>query len=510
MLVLILLLTLLLAAGLAPAWLAYERIADSRDAWRFGKRDLAYSAMPFELVSLSPLSRPNGELDLGAWYGHQTVRHRRTFSPGEIILRFRLEDDAYLCLLVDEGSGDELALRLSSHAAFPNAVLRVDAEGRFTHQTRLDGFPGVLTAGRHTLRLVAEEDTFQVLLNDGAVGRVERRGEDAVRMGFRGSEQGAYVQWLAGVDSGGERRIHAPFHLKYTLIPAALRIWAILIGVLMAPLGVAMWHRTMAPVAARIILGLTFFACCGVLVFTPYFCVIGAQWRWNQSLAPPPEGEYAVYERRRDMVQESIDEKVDIPKPPDVIRILFVGGSQTYGVGVNHLDHRFVTRTMALLNRESTGPIECINAGVPGARSWELFPTYRDRWIAYEPDLAVLNLSFNDADGVHGLEEMLEAVIALNAAQGVKTVLMKEPTSMQYVDAPLPGHAVIDQVGKRRQVPVIDLAEYLAEREDTGFLWWDAVHLTSYGHSVVAEAIAPKLLSLLHPGGAGVAYRSIQ
>ena len=47
------------------------------------------------------------------------------------------------------------------------------------------------------------------------------------------------------------------------------------------------------------------------------------------------------------------------------------------------------------------------------------------------------------------------------------------------------------------EVPVIDLHGYLVERKDAGFIWWDFVHLTTFGQRLVADKLADDLPPLL-------------
>ncbi len=48
-------------------------------------------------------------------------------------------------------------------------------------------------------------------------------------------------------------------------------------------------------------------------------------------------------------------------------------------------------------------------------------------------------------------------------------------------------------IGGQYDVPVIDTQGLLARREDDGFLWWDQVHLTSFGHRLFAEHLVEAL-----------------
>ena len=44
-------------------------------------------------------------------------------------------------------------------------------------------------------------------------------------------------------------------------------------------------------------------------------------------------------------------------------------------------------------------------------------------------------------------------------------------------------------IAATNDVPVIPMHEYLGRNYTRGFLWWDHVHLTSYGHQLFAERL---------------------
>lgn len=48
-------------------------------------------------------------------------------------------------------------------------------------------------------------------------------------------------------------------------------------------------------------------------------------------------------------------------------------------------------------------------------------------------------------------------------------------------------------IGSQYGVPVIDMQGPLARRADDGFLWWDQVHMTSFGQRLFAEHLVEAL-----------------
>ena len=83
-------------------------------------------------------------------------------------------------------------------------------------------------------------------------------------------------------------------------------------------------------------------------------------------------------------------------KPKDEIRILFVGDSCTFGLGVKE-DQTIVSYTEKRLRSKYPGtPIECINAGVPAYSLFQGWLFLEHEGYAFEPDLVVLTFVSND------------------------------------------------------------------------------------------------------------------
>ena len=89
------------------------------------------------------------------------------------------------------------------------------------------------------------------------------------------------------------------------------------------------------------------------------------------------------------------DHEIPLDKRAGETRILFLGDSCTFGYGVAY-DKTFVQIVESLAQDMTSGPVQCINAGVPG---YTLFQGYRrlaTQGLRLQPDLVVLNFGWND------------------------------------------------------------------------------------------------------------------
>jgi hypothetical protein len=127
--------------------------------------------------------------------------------------------------------------------------------------------------------------------------------------------------------------------------------------------------------------------------------------------------------------------------------------------------------------------------------------------LALRPDAVVINLSSNDSVRVNGssadagagtFAASLNAFADLNASKGIRTIFMLEPNSMERrLERLGENHRVMREIAHARGVPVIEVQDYLNENSDRGFLWWDEVHLTSFGLRLTAERVATELERIL-------------
>ncbi|MBW2723374.1 MAG: hypothetical protein JRE71_03215 [Deltaproteobacteria bacterium] len=91
---------------------------------------------------------------------------------------------------------------------------------------------------------------------------------------------------------------------------------------------------------------------------------------------------------------------VEVAKPPDTLRILCLGGSTTYGWGVDRPDQTYPAHLQQALAANLPGKfrnVEVINGGLPWGTSAELLTHYHFKYHYYQPDWVVIHSGLNDA-----------------------------------------------------------------------------------------------------------------
>jgi lysophospholipase L1-like esterase len=214
----------------------------------------------------------------------------------------------------------------------------------------------------------------------------------------------------------------------------------------------------------------------------------------------------ARYTREHPMVPEFLDEgqvRGLPPKSDRTIRVAFLGTSQTWGSGAERISETFIARCHGLL-AQALGDIsvETYNFSISGSNSTELLGKYAESWRFAQPDLLVINLSNNDR-GPDTLTANLPNLAHLARAAGGQVVFLLEPNAAEVDHRGLQEkHSAIQRLGQELRVPVWNLDKHLSSDPvyDSGMMWWDKIHLTSYGHGVVAEWLAPQMLAMIRSG----------
>ncbi|NLF58939.1 MAG: hypothetical protein GX580_15020 [Candidatus Hydrogenedens sp.] len=180
---------------------------------------------------------------------------------------------------------------------------------------------------------------------------------------------------------------------------------------------------------------------------------------------------------------------------------MFLGTSQTWGVGATLRTETFVSRLEPLLNqnRPPDRRLLALNGAVPGSISPFLAGHYRDFLAGYEHSWLVVNLGVNDTDP-EILRENLRDIVHTARSNGVKPIFCMEALSIETRADGLKRGFVVLEVAEELGIPVFNLHEAVRNAQDDGLFWWDSVHPTSYGHRRIAEVLLPFLQPLLEDG----------
>jgi lysophospholipase L1-like esterase len=174
-------------------------------------------------------------------------------------------------------------------------------------------------------------------------------------------------------------------------------------------------------------------------------------------------------------------------------RVLFLGTSQTWGEGATRKEDVWTQTAVQKLNDRFTAraSFSGTNAAMPGSTLPLLISSLERRGLQQGFDLVVINLGTNDGYGPPFRETLLAYCAKLREA-GSSVLLILEPNDIEADDELLRHkHEMMIEVAQRLKLPILDMHEYLGRKEvyDSGLIWWDHVHLSSFGNRLFSDRL---------------------
>lgn len=435
-------------------------------------------------------------LNLDAWHGFQEVLFKEEIDLEEMEFDFLLEEEAYFSFLFKGGLSGYSGIRISRSERFDSIFFTAAPDGEFLAKRRID-IPS-LGGGWSHFRFIRRKGECDVHVNGDRVIQGEACAPGKQIIGFRGGLNPCLIDDVTIKIKGSEEVIRDDFSNRkgsLRLLGIAFAILCGMYGLLLALLYRIHGRLRAPPVFYALALSVPLFLLGGMFFATDYLYISA-----RHPLRVDFHGYETTIEDER-QVLEKIQRQYPRENRTGICRIMFIGTSQIWGAGAFGEEGTAV-RLIEEMLRARLGPdmpLECINTGISGARSRRLLALYRDQWIEWEPRLTVINLSCNDKDsGIFA--ESLRAFASLNRSRGIETLFVLEPISVEKPSGIIRGnHDVMRKVAASEGIPFVDLHGILAQRYDSGFLWWDFVHLTPFGQRLFAEELLPALQSRLVP-----------
>lgn len=476
-----------------------------RPDWSVSKRALEMAVMGADSYCKGRQALAGNVLHLAAWHGYQEVMYGHKVNPLEVQFRFALEPNSYLLFifgrdwLYDAPGGAYRALRFSRSIRKPSACLTISAEGEFLEKKAL-AIPGLTSDDWNDCRIVFGPSELQLQINRSAVLTVPAGATGKQYLGFRGGERRCDVDDIVVRQQDGAQTVEEHFGDWREVLANVPRMTPYVLAalVLTAVIAFVRTRRTQPTLVTTLWLGIAGMACAWLMLI----------FQSESIVARYPVVSPRLQQKERQFVDTHMDEtraqiEAGYAKDParEIERVIFLGASQAWGAGATKRQDTFVARLEAMLNeRFADGRrFQCLNAAVLGSNAMRMGPFYRDFLVQFEHKWLVMNFGVND-EGNDTLRENLLAIIRVAREHGVRPILCVEALSPEYApDGPRRSED-IRAVARESDVPLIELHGALAERQDDGILWWDFVHMTSFGQRLVAEQLADFIASVMARG----------
>jgi len=469
--------------------------------WKASKNDLELGVMGAATCMVTRTALAGNHLNLGAWNGFQELLAHQPLPLIELSGSVWMPPNGYVYLEFNRDDEGFLAFRLSRNPEFPNALLSVARDGGF--RSRRVFPPLRILEGWNRFRITFDQHRASLFLNETWVVDADEPMAPLQRVGFRGGLASVYIDDVDLVSSAAPRRIHESFrnsHRYPWIFCSVFIVLAALVGI-RALLGYD-------PTDSALLVGLAVLAGSGTMLALDFYWLSPRYPLFPKRLVAAAER--AGYQNRIETQARASERLRGKTCNRDRTCILFLGSSQTWGAGAEKAEDTFVARVESHLNQGAgKAAYESINAAVPGFTSDDVLKAYLDGGLDMKPQITVINLGNNDRIA-EDLRRNLGQILATNRERGIRSICVLEANTIeessdrhQATIKPATLHAnhqVIKSTCGEMGVPVVDLDGYLADRHDTGILFWDFVHFTSYGHRLAAVTIADAIAALEQSG----------
>jgi lysophospholipase L1-like esterase len=477
----------LLLSALLAAWSAGNLWRDRKNTlenyplWKSVKTELALGVNGARSFTVTPVSLAGRALNLGAWHGHQEVALMEAWEGfPEIRLRVLALGAAEWSLVAHSLQGQQsFALRLSTGEAHPSAWIRLGDSLLFAEKRPI---PYRLPMGRWVEVTVRQADGRLE-----AFAQNERIGAYELPPGpWRFSLRGHSDQGVLRVDDLSFRLPHRRYEESFSgsfSVGLFAALAAALFGFFfLLELMAGAWVASGAALVLAMLPS---------LLFLFFELSIGRRYPLQVDLRGYPSNI-----ETRDQALERLSSSPSPGKPV----LLWLGGSQAWGAGASQDEKSLFGHIKAKVCGYS---LECVNGAISGATLEDQLEVLRLVSTRRVVKVVVITAAVNDSNNPE-FPAKLALVADAVEQRGAKLLLVPEPTEGRYPTVT----ARQDEIKKfatEKSIPFVDLPEVMERAADSGFLWWDFVHLSDGGAAVAAQAMVPALQTLLGKIGLGQA-----
>ncbi len=503
---LVLLLAIQVAFGLLGAriWTASRNSLAGSGAWVSTKATLERGVIGAEQFLRAGQAVAGQRLQLGAWHGYQEVIYREPVDPVELRCTLVLHPRAHGSVVFNKSGRGFSGVRISLDPLRPSMLFTASADGEFLERTPL-AVPALDPKAPHAVTLRFEDGALSVGLDGAVLGRFPIQMSVPQQVGFRGGGRMAIVDDIA-IRKRGDRSALAPDATVYETFapPSPLPAFLAVLSAGLLVNAAVLWtvlprrERPREVVLGAVMANLTLCVIAGGVLGL----VMLRSARYPAADAALLSGQQAWRMSEADEIRGTLRTLYPSPPAANVSRVLFLGSSQTWGAGAARKEE-VMTRVLERMLNAKAEPghrYEVANGGISATVSGDLLQLYEKEWIHLRPHLVVVNLSHNDFD-MALFRANLRRLAQLSRAKGIATLFVLEANSGEERKAALDEiashHAVMREAAAAEGVPVVDMHARLLTEQDRGFLFWDAVHMSSLGQRLFAEHIYPDVKRLL-------------
>ncbi len=475
---------LILAGLICEQYLYSKNTLYNNGNWVSAKCLLAKKVVGAVEFMVTNTSLARNRLNLGAYHGFQEVEYKDKLNIEYIKFSFLLTRDSYLCFIFNKNNKDFCGIRISANKRYDNIYFVAENGGEFIEKKKLP-IDNISAGSWNNCRLVFSKDKLAIYLNDHFVDSVNVNLDLKQTVGFKGGYKDVLIDNVVIKEYASERIIRDSFSNRrkyfHVLGISFLLTLGINLGIVLA---LGMFFKNLPKVLRGALIINVYLVLFLILIYLSDFYYLSN--RYKKAINIPPE-----YRKNYSKNEKEAGGKFRITYPDmigeNIYKIMFIGTSQTWGAGaLKNEDVLSICLEKKLNNNSNKMNYKCINKGISGQSPAILFQYYKEKWIKLDPQVVIINLSNNpDAD----FRNSLKAFILLNQSKNIKTIFVLEPNSIDCNTNIMGKHKIIKEFAQEYGIQFVDMHNHLGAFYADGFLWWDNVHLTSFGQRKFADIL---------------------
>lgn len=440
--------------------------------WISVKTELGMGVNGAHSFTLTPVTLLGRALNLAAWHSQQEVRHLSEWLElPKIRFRVLAEGPSEVTVFArTPGKNDQFGIRFSNRPARPSAWFKVGPDRETSGRLPINF---KLPEGRWVdFEIKKEADELRAFA-DGAIVSVQPWPSGRRSISFHGHSEAGKLK-IDDIEIG-------PGGLLYgtTFSGRFPYVWFVVGAVLLSFLLLALQRFAGMRAAFSTALALATFS---ALALATYDSLIGNQYpRWV-----PLPGKSTI--ESREQVLARLAELAPSGKPV----LLWLGGSQAWGAGASRAEKSAFARLAVSLGSN----VEPVNGAISAATLEDQLEPLRVVSTRRRVEAVVLTTGVNDALN-DAFPEKLRLVASAVRQRGAKLLLVLEPVDQPVPEAIRKRQAELRAFAAAEKLPLVDLQPALDREADSGYLWWDFVHLSDAGAAIVAAELLEPVKRLL-------------
>ncbi len=492
------------AASLSRSGLLLNNTLVYNGSWVSGKEALDIKVMGAPAFMRRTQALAGGQLNLDAWHGYQEVLLRDRTKLRRAAFDFSVAPDGYFAFVMKEAR-KYTGILISANEKLKSVYFVADASGQFLERHEL-ALPEIPVDAWNQFELERGDSGGLLRINGALVKTPPITIPLFCQPGFRGGLK------HSAIDNVVFQNQYFAFEDTFLVTDEKVRYFLLAVLVLCLLAILLLWAQSLVGIPTDKSIAVT-------ALFHLTVAVLAAAlplWLARSTASyPSPQSlqreETAYLYNQWDWRSEEVLQAVATQSRDGDQMVLFLGSSQTFGAGASKEDEAFVSVIQRRFNeREAEQRVLCVNTGINGAGMPTIGPLYERDWLGLNPALVVVNFGINDRwNPREEFAASLERIFELNQQHGIRTLFVLEPYSWDWSDyesdstesgaspREIHTHTTMRTVAERHGIPLVDLNPVLNRKIEEGFLWWDFVHPTSFGHRLIAEILFDEVVQLL-------------